>query len=178
MESPAATETAAPRDSELPSGPSPALPKKVVSFGGVEGAGTLAATGGGAAAAGSSSKQPPSAGGATASPLYTNELFSPGPQRQDSWTIEAHAGMEGAGSAAPSGPVSLGGASPLASTPGYTPASSGWLESARKVRPPTTRVRRSKRPCLLPTQFCFGKLAQLGSPPPSTAAGGRPAGAS
>lgn len=86
------------------------------------------------------SKAPPPAAAAAScadAGTHFNQLFSPsGPARQDSWTIEAQrsdrAPMAEAGS---SGAAAVADSSPAASSllGSYTPASAGFLESARKV---------------------------------------------
>ncbi|KAL4452503.1 hypothetical protein ABPG75_008165 [Micractinium tetrahymenae] len=80
------------------------------------------------------------AAAASCADTHFNQLFSPGLARQDSWTIEAQRsdrprmaepGSSGSAAAA----AAAGECSPAASSlPGaFTPASAGYLESARKV---------------------------------------------
>lgn len=102
--------------------------------------GKASAEAGAAAAAGGCEPSPSLPGSVHAS---VNHLFSPRPEKDDSWTIEAQrsdrmaaaeapgTALSGAAGAGEEGsPLSLLSGGPAGS---YTPASAGFLESARKV---------------------------------------------
>jgi hypothetical protein len=75
------------------------------------------------------------AAGASHPQVLENQLFSPVPQRQDSWTIEAQrSDMADARSISPVVPPGHNDqGTPASSAATYTPASTAYLESARKV---------------------------------------------